>query len=105
MPTRVDSVQAYFDTLPNRFVQSASKGVDAVFQFEIKGAGTWVSDARNANTVTQGDHASPDCTIQANKETFDNILDNPSSAMTYFMSGALRADNLGLARQLQSFIG
>jgi putative sterol carrier protein len=100
-----DTVE-YFNALKPRVENGEfASATGSVFQFEIEGAGIWVIDLKDSNTVTEGDHGSPDCTIQANKETFDSILDNPSSAMTYFMSGALRADNLGLAMQLQSFIG
>ena len=96
----------YFTALKGRVESGefASAG-GSIFQFEIDGAGTWHIDLREANTVVEGSHASPDCTITSNKEVFDSILANPASAMTHFMSGGIQADNLGLAMQLQSFLG
>ncbi|MFT4974869.1 MAG: hypothetical protein ACI8S6_000752, partial [Myxococcota bacterium] len=35
----VSSCQEYFDTLDTRFVQTASKGVDAIYQFNLSGDG------------------------------------------------------------------
>ena len=36
---QVTSVKHYFDTLPERFIASAAKGVKATFQFELAGDG------------------------------------------------------------------
>jgi putative sterol carrier protein len=96
----------YFVALKPR-VESGefSTAAGSVFQFDIEGAGVWHIDLKEANTVVEGAHASPDCTISSNQETFDGVLANPESAMMQFMSGNIRADNLGLAMQLQSFLG
>ena len=100
-----DTVE-YFNALKSR-VESGefASAAGSVYQFAIEGAGTWHIDLKEANTVVEGGHDSPDCTISSNKDTFDSILDNPSSAMTHFMTGSIKADNLGLAMQLQSFLG
>ena len=96
----------YFNALRPRVEGGEfASAAGSIFQFEIEGAGTWHIDLKDANTVVEGSHSEPDCTITSNKDVFDSILDNPASAMTHFMSGGIQADNLGLAMQLQSFLG
>ena len=99
-----DTVE-YFTALKSKVENGDfASAAGSVFQFNIDGAGSWSVDLKDANTVTEGEHSSPDCTITANKDTFDSILDDPNSAMTHFMSGNITADNLGLAMQLQAFL-
>ena len=76
-----------------------------VYQFNVEGAGEWFIDLRDENKVGGGSHASADCTIVTDKETFDSMIGNPMQAMAAFMSGKLTADNIGLATKLQSFLG
>ena len=100
-----DTVE-YFNALRGRVEGGEfASAAGSIFQFEIAGAGTWYVDLKDGNTVVEGGHDAPDCTITSSKEVFDSILENPASAMTHFMSGGIQADNLGLAMQLQSFLG
>ena len=64
---QVTSVKQYFDTLPDRFVATAAKGVKATFQFELAGdgGGTYhvkVDDGTMA--VSEGPADSPNTTIK-----------------------------------------
>jgi len=43
--------------------------------------------------------------VTSDKETFDEVLDDPSIAMGKFMEGKIQASDLGLAMQLQQFLG
>ena len=76
-----------------------------VFQFIIEGAGTWTLDLKDNNSVSNEGTDSADCTIETDSATFEAMLENPMVAMNAFMSGALKADNLMLAMQLQQFLG
>lgn len=99
-----DTVKYFNETLPNKFANDAdfSSGISNVFQFEIEGAGTWhVSGAG----VVEGSHDEPECIVGSDKETFDEILDDPSLSMAKFMEGKITASDLTLAMQLQEFIG
>lgn len=99
---------AYFKELLPAKIQDnldSFKAVGSVFQFNVEGAGNWYVDLNGDCAVVSGDHDSPDCTVTTTKDVFDGILDDPSSAMGAFMSGQLSADNLGLAMQLQQFLG
>ena len=76
-----------------------------VFQFVIEGAGTWTLDLKDSNSVSNETTDSADCTVETDSATFEAMLENPMVAMNAFMSGALKADNLTLAMQLQQFLG
>ena len=99
-----DTVKYFNETLPNRFANDSdfSSGIVNVFQFEIEGAGTWHV---SGSGVAEGSHDEPECIIGSDKETFDAILDDPSLAMAKFMESKITASDLGLAMQLQEFIG
>ncbi len=49
MPARASSIKEYFDTIQQRFVPEAAKGVNATFMFELTGAdgGTWTADIKD----------------------------------------------------------
>ena len=55
--------------------------------------------------VSSGEHDDPECVVTSDKETFDEVLDDPSIAMGKFMEGKIAATDLGLAMQLQQFFG
>lgn len=102
-----DTKEYFASLLPQKIQNNLEnfQAVGSVFQFDIDGAGTWHVDLNGDCKVVEGAHDAPDCTVTTTKDTFDGILDDPSSAMGAFMSGALAADNLGLAMQLQQFLG
>ena len=96
----------YFETdLPARLKSDSdfASSINNVFQFEIEGAGTW--HITPGGVVAQGEHDDPECVVTSDKETFDEVLDDPSIAMGKFMAGKIAATDLGLAMQLQQFLG
>jgi putative sterol carrier protein len=99
-------VQEYFDTLDKRFVASASKGVDAVYQFEIsgEGGGTWhVSIAGGAMTVTEGPHDKPSSVITAKAADYVKIANGDMNGLRAVMTRKMRiAGNIVLARKMQA---
>ena len=102
-----DTNEYFASILPNKIQDNLDsfKAVGSVFQFNVDGAGIWHVDLNGNCEVVSGEHDAPDCTVTTNKDTFDSIIDDPSSAMGAFMSGQLAADNLSLAMQLQQFLG
>ena len=84
---------------------SLAEDVNAIFQFDIAGAGTWTLDLTGEGTVVEGAGDSPGCIITSDKDTWEKILDNPKSAMQMFMLGKLKASNIGLATKLQKILG
>ena len=100
-----DSVQYFNEALPAKFSNNSdfADAVQNIFQFEIEGAGTW--HIVPGKGVVTGEHDDPECVVASDKATFDEVLDNPDIAMSKFMEGKLTASDLGLAMQLQQFIG
>jgi putative sterol carrier protein len=80
---------------------------NATFRFDVGGAGSWVIDLKNApgavREATEGEAA--DCVITVAKADWEKVLDNPASAMQLFMTGKLKASNIGLAMALQKILG
>ena len=106
MAKRISSVQEYFDTLGDRFVQSASKGVNAVYQFEISGdgGGTWhVAVADGAMEVHQGAHASPSSTVTSKAADYVKIANGDMNGLRAVMTRKMRiAGNIVMARKMQA---
>lgn len=79
--------------------------VKAVFQFDVAGAGTWTIDLSGPpGAVREGAAEKPGCVITVAKADWEKVLDNPSYAMQLFMTGKLKASNVGLAMQLQKIL-
>jgi putative sterol carrier protein len=86
MPT---SVKTFFDEK----VPSVVKDVAAVYLFKISGpdGGTWTVDlVSTPPTCLQGEHGTPQCTIQASDADFRGMFDGGmQAAMSLFFSGKL----------------
>ena len=93
--------------LPNKIKTdpTLAEEVNAVFQFDIAGAGTWTLDLTGEGTIIEGAGEDVGCVITCDKATWEKILDNPKSAMQMFMLGKLKASNIGLATKLQKILG
>ena len=102
----ISSCQEYFDTLDARFVASASKGVDAVYQFELTGdgGGTWHVIVKDGGmTVGEGEHSSPSSTVTAKAEDYVKIANNEMNGLRAVMTRKMRiGGNLVLARKMQA---
>ena len=83
------------------------KTMGAIYQFDIKDAGTWTLrlDGDDTAGVAEGPADNPTCVITTDRATWEGILDNPSKAMQAFMMGKLKASNIGLATKLQQILG
>lgn len=106
MATRVNTVQEYFDTLGERFVESAAAGVDAVFQFDISGdgGGIWhIVVADGGMTVNTGAHASPSSTVTAKAADYVKIANGDMNGLRAVMTRKMKiAGNLVMARKMQT---
>ena len=102
-----DTKQFFSEFLPARIAKdpALAASINAVYQFDIAGAGIWTLDLTPAaNTVTEGAVGTPGCVLKADKETWEKILDNPSLAIQMAMMGKLKVSNIGLATQLQKIL-
>ncbi|MCB9743793.1 MAG: SCP2 sterol-binding domain-containing protein [Alphaproteobacteria bacterium] len=98
-----DTNDFFADFLPAK-LKNGIDNVSGVFRFVIADAGTWTLDLDN-KTLTEGDEGDADCTISSDKASWDKLISNPSSAMSLFMMGKIKADNIAKATQLQKILG
>ncbi len=99
----------FFDTyMPQKLIDKPDLiKTNAIFRFDVAGAGNWVIDLKNApGAVRAVDADEPaDCVITVAKADWEKVLDNPGLAMQLFMTGKLKASNIGLAMALQKILG
>ena len=94
----------FADYLPQKFSAHPDLAgkVDQIFQFEISDVGSWHVDLTvGAGSVSPGQHDNPDCTITCSEATFEQILEEPGSAMVLMTKGELTVSNLTAALSLQ----
>lgn len=103
---QVTSVKEYVDTLPQRFVAGASKGVKAVFQFELAGEGGatfHVTVDDGTMKVAEGQAESPNTTIKMNGDDYVKMVNGKLSGTMAFMKGMLKVTgNVMLAQKMQT---
>jgi putative sterol carrier protein len=108
MGLQVDSVKQYFDTLQERFIASAAKGVKATYQFELAGdgGGTYhVTVDDGTMTVTEGPAASPNTTIKMAAGDYIQMVNGKLSGTMAFMKGKLKVTgNVMLAQKMNAFL-
>ena len=106
MPAPIRTCQEYFDTLTDRFVASAGRGVNAVYQFELTGdgGGSWhvkVEDGRVS--VHPGAHTSPSATITAGAADYVKIANGEMNGLRAVMTRKMVVGgNLVMARKMQA---
>jgi hypothetical protein len=104
----MSDVASFFqDTMPAKLQENPGIAADinAVYQFDIEGAGTWTIDLTTPpGVVTEGPHADPGCIVTCEAGDFSTLLANPAEAMMLFTMGRLKVSNVGLALSLQKII-
>jgi putative sterol carrier protein len=102
----VASVKEYFDTLNQRFVASASKGLNAVFQFELSGdGGGSYNIAVNDGTmeVKEGTSTTPSVTIKMAADDYLKLVNGQLNGTMAYMKGQMKVTgNLMLAQKMQA---
>ena len=103
-------VQDFFaNYLPNKLTENPTLAgeINAVYQFDIEGAGTWNVDLTTGDggKVSEGPHDEPGCTVTCVEEDFQKLLSDPTAGMTLFMMGKLKVSNPPLALSLQKLLG
>lgn len=105
---RISSCKEYFDTLSRRFVTSAAKGVDAVYQFKLNGpsGGSWHLVVKDGTfTVVAGEHADPSAVITADADDYVKIANGDMNGLRAVMTRKMTVSgNLVLARKMQQML-
>jgi putative sterol carrier protein len=106
MGIKVTSVKHYLETLPDRFVKDAAKGVNAIFQFELAGdnGGTFAVKVDGPSMeIIEGAHASPGVTLKMKGDDFIKMSNGDLSGQMAFVTGKLKVSgNIPLAMKMQS---
>jgi putative sterol carrier protein len=102
---QVTSVKDYFETLPQRFVAGAAKGVKATFQFELSGdgGGTYhVKVEDGALSINEGPATSANATIKMKGEDYVKMVNGQLSGTMAFLKGQMKiAGDMMLAQKMQ----
>jgi len=89
----ITSVKEVFDKVPLAFDADASKGLDAVFQFDITGedGGNWnVAVKGEGCRVQEGKAPSPTVTLTMSSDTWLAMVNKEINGIQAFMSGKLK---------------
>ena len=102
-----DTHDFFANYLPSKLAKNPdlAKSINATYQFDIDGAGTWTVDLTGDGAVSEGGIDAPGCVVTAKKADFEKLLDKPSSGMMLFTMGKLKVTNVGLAMSLQKLLG
>lgn len=92
--------------LPNKIEKNPdlASEINAVFVFDITGAGQWTLDLKEGAGVKEGTVDGADCTLTTDQSTWEQILDNPGKAVSMVMMGKLKISNLAHATKLQKVL-
>ncbi len=86
-----------------------SKGVNAVFQFELSGddGGTFYLNVADGSVeVTEGPHDNPNVTILMSAEDYTSMMEGKLNSTSAFMAGKLKIKgDMSLAMKLQAVVG
>jgi putative sterol carrier protein len=100
------SVQAYFDTLDQRFKADAAKGLNAVFRFELAGdnGGTYHIAVNDGKMEWKKEaHPSPGVTIKMSADDYLKMVNGKLNGMMAYTMGKMKvAGNTGLAMKMQA---
>ncbi|MFO7563241.1 MAG: Rieske 2Fe-2S domain-containing protein [Enhygromyxa sp.] len=87
---RVTDAGEYFETLAQRFVPSAAKGVDAIYQWELSGSAgrTFHAIVRDGQlAVHDGPHPKPTVALAMDAEDYVKVVNGDMDGMRAFTSG------------------
>ncbi len=104
----VQSCQEYFDTLAERFVPTAAKGVKTVIFFDLQGegGGAWAVHVDDGTfTVTTGPVEKPAVTIQMKPEHYVQMANGDLDGTKAFMTRKLKVSgSIPMAQKMKSFL-
>lgn len=102
------SIEEYFQTLDQRFVAAAAKGVKATFQIELSGskAGTWVVDVNDgAFTLLTAPVEKPTVTYQMDSDEYLKMANGDLDGTKAYMMRKLKVKgNVLMAQKFKGII-
>lgn len=101
-----ETVQEFFDHIPEKFNADKAAGMSATYQFVITGdaGGEWYVAIQDGKAeVHQGVAENPNITLTAKDSDWLQIVNGKMSGQTAFLLGKLKIKgDMGLAMKLQS---
>ena len=101
-----NTVEEFFQVLPDKLDPDAAEGLDAVYQFDLsgdQGGQYYMLISEGSCRVTRGLHTDPHVTLSLSGEDCVRVLNGQLKGMAVAMSGRLRiSGDMGLAMQLGS---
>ena len=109
MNATVRDTREYFDTLDERFVPDAARGVSATLQYELSGAsgGEWYVRVRGGRLIeiTRGHAERPTLTLRMDAEKFVEMTNGELDGTLAYMVRDLRVQgNVALAGRMKQFL-
>jgi putative sterol carrier protein len=108
MVARVSSCQEYFDTIQDRFVADAAKGIEATYLYELDGAGggTWTVTVKDgAVSVASGATDSPSVTYKMKADDYVKLANGDLGGAKAVMTRKLKVSgSIPLARKMNNFL-
>lgn len=99
--------EIFTTTIPERIKTNASAvaALDAIYEFNVAGAGTWTVDFTQGGAVREGASGESGCTINVTEKDLSDIVEGKLSAQMAFMTGKLKIDgNISLALKLGAIL-
>jgi putative sterol carrier protein len=108
MIARVHNCKQYFDTLAERFVPEAAKGVNATYQYELEGTGggTWTVAVHDGTfEVSEGATANPTVVYKMNADNYVKMVNGDLSGTKAFLTRKLKVSgSIPLAQKMNTFL-
>ncbi len=97
-----ETVQEFFDTLPQRADASKTEGMNHSYAFDIDGAGQWTVKVANGTVIVNQGAEDADVTISTSQEVFEKIVAGEQNPTAAYMTGKLKLKgDMGAAMKLQ----
>jgi putative sterol carrier protein len=97
-----ESVQEFFDTLPERADKSKTEGMNHSYAFDIDGAGQWTVKVADGDVTVDQGMEDADVTISTSQEVFEKIVSGEQNPTSAYMTGKLKLKgDMGAAMKLQ----
>ena len=109
MTGMVRDTREYFDTLDERFVADAARGVSATLQYELSGetGGKWYVRVRSGQLIeiSQGQDERPTLTLRMDARKFVDMTNGTLDGTLAYMLRDLRVHgNVALAGRMKQFL-
>ena len=104
----VSSTKEFFDTLEDRFLPEAAKGVNATVQYDLsgEGGGNWIAKIQDGQlvSVSEGHAEKPTLTVIMDAQHFVKMNNGELDGRKAFLTRKLKVKgNIALAQKMQKF--